>query len=124
MAFQTNSLTITSILLLAPFFLGVSSSSVPQLNTTAAAMLAADCPTAAYPDCCYVTKAWLLMGKTTPGPSSQCCTFVQGGSSETSLIPGVTCTPDKKVIIIDWHSKGLKGPIASTIPYLKNLKQL
>jgi hypothetical protein len=102
MAFQINSLTITTILLLAPFFLGISSAlkppnalkpPKPQLDTTAAltaAFLASDCSKAASPDCCYVSKAWFIMAKDILGSY-----FPKEMIIESALSGRKACCPQK-----------------------------
>ena len=104
---------MTTILLLAPFFLGIS-----QVD-------------AAKSDCSYVIESWKKMGKTTNVnsiSSTACCkTLVYSNGSiitKSSGIPGVYCTSTGIVTDIHWMSKNLKGPIPLTIPDLQNLRVL
>jgi len=130
MAFQVNSLTIPTILLLAPFLLGITSIdaqvSAAANDTTDGIAQAAEAPVncnANSPDCCWVTRIFQMMGKTIDGSAfsvhKACCRDdTQPG------IPGVECDSTGKVVRINWNSQNLIGHIPSALGEIKDLTHL
>jgi hypothetical protein len=66
------------------------------------------------------------MGKTTSvsSTSATACCYTLGSTTQTSGIPGVTCTSDGTVTFIDWTNRGLTGSIPSEIGNLTSLQWL
>jgi hypothetical protein len=66
------------------------------------------------------------MGKSTSVSStnSKACCYYLGSTTQTSGIPGVTCTSDGTVTNIYWYNKGLTGSIPAEIGNLTNLQWL
>ena len=133
-----NSLTMISILMLAPFFLGISpvdaQNIIGQIATLYQALAPVYC-NANSPDCCWAIRSWQRMGKRTLANHKKptaCCSYVtsDGGTYtfQENGIPGVTCTTNSlnegNVTGISWTDHSLKGRIPSGIGYLKNLEQL
>jgi hypothetical protein len=78
------------------------------------------------PQCCTLTYIWREMGKFTavdPTNATACCRIL-GSTTQTSGIPGVTCTSAGTVTQINWQKKGLKGSIPDEIGNLVDLTQL
>jgi hypothetical protein len=129
MTLKTNSLTITTILLLVSFFLGIAPVDAQVNGTLQTAQTARHHATQApvncnsnSRDCCWVIRSWQLMGKTTSVPSTSstaCCSNL--GSTG---IPGVHCSADGKVTEINWKSKSLKGEIPDSFGQLQYLQRL
>ena len=93
---------------------------------TVATTTAATTCTSASPECCWVVENWKKMGKTTsvdPTSATACCNYL-GLTTQTSGIPGVTCTSTGIVTEINWASQSLKDSIPSSLTNLKNLQVL
>jgi hypothetical protein len=70
------------------------------------------------------------MGKTTPSvdptSSTGCCSYL-GSTTQSSGIPGVTCSSTGTVTTvtkIEWNSQSLTGPIPFEIGNLANLTRM
>jgi len=86
---------------------------------------AASC-TSSSPQCCWVVRSYQLMGRTTSvsSTSSTACCRNLGSTTQTSGIPGVTCTSTGTVTGIQWVKFALPGIIPSDIGNLVNLTYL
>jgi hypothetical protein len=116
-----NSLTMISILMLAPFFLGISPVDAAQLDITPAlqaAIAAENCQSKSNPECCWVRRSWQLMGGI---PSTDSCCRWLGSRPQANGIPGVHCSDDGKVKWIKWSSKSLTGAIPAALGELKHM---
>ena len=112
---------MTTILLLAPFFLGISPVDArfyglygKLIDIAKGEPIDTNQPKH---DCYYVIESWKKMGKTTNVKSTSatdCC----------SKIPGVTCTSTGIVTGINWMSQGLKKSIPAELGKLTNLQSL
>jgi hypothetical protein len=77
-------------------------------------------------DCCRVIYIWQEMGQNTtvdPTSATACCYYL-GSTTQSSGIPGVTCTSDGTVTQIHWLRKRLTGTIPAEIGNLRNLESL
>jgi len=97
----------------------------PTVNITSTGLVLRPCLCVnSSPKCCSVVRSWKLMGKTTPSvdpTSATACCYTLGSTTQTSGIPGVTCTSDGTVTFIDWTNRGLTGSIPSEIGNLTSL---
>jgi hypothetical protein len=66
------------------------------------------------------------MGKSTTvdHTSATACCYTLGSTTQTSGIPGVTCTSTGTVTKIKWNFKGLTGSIPPEIGNLTNLQYM
>ena len=82
--------------------------------------------TATSPECCWVKRSWQLMGKTTTvsSTSSTACCYYLGSTTQTSGIPGVTCTSTGIVTEINWGYYSLQGPTPAELANLVSLTEL
>jgi len=78
------------------------------------------------PQCCSMKRIWELMGQTTlvDHTNATACCYYLDSTTQTSGIPGVTCTSDGTVTMIDWNGQTLTGTIPSEIGNLTSLLEL
>jgi hypothetical protein len=82
--------------------------------------------TSSSPECCLVVESWKKMGKTTSVSATSataCCNYL-GSTTQTSGIPGVTCTSTGSVTELYWGDKGLRNSIPAELSNLRNLTTL
>jgi hypothetical protein len=78
-------------------------------------------------DCEIIVDLWKnYWNKTTTvdGNELTACCYYLGSTTQTSGIPGVTCTSDGKVTRIEWSYQFPTGSIPPEIGNLKNLNWL
>ena len=115
MTLPKNNLAINKLLLL----------SILAISCTQAQRSSTECE-AQSPQCCWVKRSWELMGQSTSVSftnATACCQNL-GDSTQTSGIPGVTCTSTGNVTEINWFFKSLKHSIPSELGNLGNLWKL
>ena len=117
-AFQ---MTMAKILLLTPFFLGISPVDA-QVNDAIATC------TSSSTDCCWVTRFWQLMGKrplVDYTKQKACCSVLTSAYWQALPgIKGVSCNDYGNVTQIFWSGLSLKGRIPDRVGMLKNLEGL
>ena len=110
-----------------------TAATTPTAATTTAATTPTTASTAAQttctsssPECCWVVESWKKMEKTTSvsaANATACCSVV-GSTTQSSGIPGVTCSSTGIITQINWISQSLKGSIPTELGNLVNLREL